>query len=104
MKPRDWYVDEDPRVDGANQIIDRATGHTVAFVATGVSPAEHDARSYLLAAAPDLYAALRFVLLTGDGEGHEILCVCPALNEPGPHSTDCEQARRALAKADGGSR
>ncbi len=55
---RDWIVDYDRREDGANQIVDRETGHTVAFVATGMDRDEHDRISYRLAAAQALYDAL----------------------------------------------
>ncbi len=62
------------------------------------------ANAWLITAAPDLLAALKFVLLTSDKDTEkEIYCCCPSKRERGPHATDCEQARAAIARAEGGA-
>lgn len=56
-----WHVDPDPRVDGADQVC-RINGNTVAFIATGMEDEEHHLISHLIAAAPDMYVALKAIM------------------------------------------
>jgi hypothetical protein len=73
--PGPWIVDLEYRVDaegnmdGADQVC-AETGHTVAFISTGMREDEHHANAHLIAAAPEMYGALKsFTQAVADGEG-----------------------------------
>jgi hypothetical protein len=87
--PGPWIVDLEYRVDaegnmdGADQVC-AETGHTVAFISTGMHEDEHHANAHLIAAAPEMYAALKAML-----------------EQKGFYGGVFDRARAAIAKAEG---
>lgn len=100
--PGPWWLDGPTHVVAA-PVDDQFGNRSVAVTATRYDGPTNAANARLIAAAPDLLAALRILNHMG-GDERGGYCICPRSDGSAPnekHSTGCAMARAAISKAEG---